>query len=149
MKISFIKQYGNLLPYSQEDKKKIDEFKDGAIYVVEINNSDKRTLAQNRATHKWCEQIASKLNKEKFFIQDVIKLNTKWDMLKVKELIFKPVVKSLYTKDSTTKLNKDEFELIIDTIIRALGTKGIECPDFPNREDLENITYKKRIRKWH
>jgi hypothetical protein len=64
-------------------------------------------------------------------------------MLKVKELIFKPVVKSLYTKDSTTKLNKDEFELIIDTIIRALGTKGIECPDFPNREDLENITYKK------
>ena len=43
---------------------------------------------------------------EKFFIQDVIKLNTKWDMLKVKEMIFKPVVKSLYTKDSTTKLNK-------------------------------------------
>ena len=145
MKINLIKQYGNLLPYSQEDKKKIDEFKDGAIYIVEINNSDKRTLQQNKSIHKWCEQIASELNKEKFFIQDVIKLNTKWNMLKVKELIFKPVVQSLYTKDSTTKLNKDEFELIIDTIIRALGTKGIECPDFPNTEDLENITYKKRI----
>ena len=144
MKINLIKQYGNLLPYSQEDKKKIDEFKDGAIYVVEINNSDKRTLQQNKSCHLWCEQIASKLNKEKFFIQDVIKLNTKWDMLKVKELIFKPVVKSLYTKDSTTKLNKDEFELIIDTIIRALASKGIECPDFPNREDLENMTYIKK-----
>lgn len=143
MKIQLIKRNGNLIPYSMEDREKVDEFKDGAIYVVEINNSDKRTLAQNRATHKWCEQIASKLNKENFFIQDVIKLNTKWDLLKVKELIFKPVVKSLYTKDSTTKLNKDEFELIIDTIIRALATKGIECPDFPNREDLENITYKK------
>lgn len=144
MKINLIKQYGNLLPYSQEDKKKIDEFKDGAIYVVEINNSDKRTLQQNKSCHLWCEQIASKLNKEKFFIQDVIKLNAKWDMLKVKELIFKPVVKSLYTKDSTTKLNKDEFELIIDTIIRALATKGIECPDFPNREDLEKITLNKK-----
>ena len=144
MKINLIKQYGNLLPYSQEDKKKIDEFKDGAIYVVEINNSDKRTLQQNKSCHLWCEQIARKLNKENFFIQDVIKLNTKWDMLKVKELIFKPVVKSLYTKDSTTKLNKDEFGLIIDTIIRALATKGIECPDFPNREDLENITYIKK-----
>ena len=72
-----------------------------AIYVVEINNSDKRTLQQNRAIHKWCEQIAS-------------------------------------------KLNKDEFELLIDTIIQALATKGIECPDFPNREDLESITYIKK-----
>jgi hypothetical protein len=70
-------------------------------------------LQQNKSTHLWCSQIADYLNKEKFFIQDVIKLNTKWDMLKVKELIFKTVVKSLYTKDSTTKLNKDEFELLI------------------------------------
>ena len=59
-----------------------------------------KDLSKNGAIHKWCEQIAS-------------------------------------------KLNKDEFELLIDTIIRALATKGIECPDFPNREDLENITYKK------
>lgn len=144
MKINLIKQYGNLLPYSQEDKKKIDEFKDGAIYVVDINNSDKRSLQQNKSIHLWCSQIADYLNKEKFFIQDVIKLNTRWDMLKIKEMIFKPVVKSLYTKDSTTKLNKDEFELIIDTIIRYMAMKGIEIPDFPNREDLEKITLNKK-----
>lgn len=140
MKINFIKHKGRLIPYDDEARQKIDQFKDGAIYIVEINNSDKRTLLQNRSIHLWCKQIAEHLNKENFFIQDVIKLNTKWDMQKVKEMIFKPVVKSLYTKDSTTKLNKNEFELIIDTIIRALGSKGIECPDFPNREDLEKIT---------
>ena len=72
MKINLIKQYGNLLPYSQEDKKKIDEFKDGAIYIVEINNSDKRTLQQNKSIHKWCEQIASELNKEKFFTHSAL-----------------------------------------------------------------------------
>ena len=144
MKINLIKQYGNLLPYSQEDKNKIDEFKDGAIYVVEINNSDKRTLQQNRALWLWFTQISDKLNKDSFAIQDVIKLNTKWSPEKTKELIFKPVIKSLYNKESSTKLNKDEFELIIDTIIRALATKGIECPDFPNRKDLENITYIKK-----
>ena len=143
MKINLIKQYGNLLPYSQEDKKKIDEFKDGAIYVVEINNSDLRTLQQNRALWLWFTQISNKLNKDSFAIQDVIKLNTKWSPEKIKELIFKPVIKSLYNKESSTKLLKDEFELLIDTIIQALATKGIECPDFPNREDLENITYKK------
>lgn len=143
MKINFIKHNGRLIPYAEEDRAKVDEFEDGAIYIVEINNSSKRTLLQNKAIHLWCKQIAENLNKDNFFIQDVIKLNTKWDMLKVKDLIFKPVVKSLYSKDSTTKLNKDEFELIIDTVIMALGNKGIECPDFPNREDLEKITQKK------
>ena len=143
MKINFIKHNGRLVPYTEEDRAKVDEFKDGAIYVVEINNSDKRTLLQNKSIHLWCKQIADSLNKDNFYIQDVIKLNTKWNMLKVKDLIFKPVVKSLYSKDSTTKLNKDEFELIIDTVIMALGSKGIECPDFPNREDLEKITQKK------
>ena len=87
MKINLIKQYGNLLPYSQEDKKKIDEFKDGAIYVVEINNSDLRTLQQNRALWLWFTQISNKLNKDSFAIQDVIKLNTKWSPEKIKELI--------------------------------------------------------------
>ena len=144
MKINFIKHKGRLIPYDDEARQKIDEFKDGCIYVVDINNSDKRSLQQNKSTHLWCSQIADYLNKEKFFIQDVIKLNTKWDMLKVKEMIFKTVVKSLYTKDSTTKLNKDEFELIIDTIIRYMAMKGIEIPDFPNREDLEKITLNKK-----
>lgn len=140
MKITFIKHNGRLIPYDENSRSKIDEFLDGAIYQVEINNADKRTLLQNKAIHLWCKQIAEHLNRDKYFIQDVIKLNTKWDITKVKEMIFKPVVKSLYLKDSTTKLNKDEFETIIDTIISALGSKGIVCPDFPNREDLEKIT---------
>lgn len=143
MKIQLIKRNGNLIPYSMEDREKVDEFKDGAIYVVDIKNSDLRTLQQNKSLHLWFTQISNKLNNDSLVIQDVIKLNTKWSPEKIKELIFKPVIKSLYNKESSTKLNKDEFELIIDTIIRALGTKGIECPDFPNREDLENITYKK------
>ena len=56
-------------------------------------------------------------------------------MLKVKEMLFKPVVKSLYTKDSTTKLNKDEFELVIDTLVRYMGQKGITLPEFPNKDN--------------
>lgn len=143
MKIQFVKKNGNLIPYSEKDRELIDEFKDGAIYVVDIKNSDLRTLKQNRALWLWFTQISNKLNKDSFAIQDVIKLNTKWSPEKIKELIFKPVIKSLYDKESSTKLLKDEFELLIDTIIQALGTKGIECPDFPNREDLESITYKK------
>jgi len=138
MKINFKKEYGQLLPYSIEDKDLIDKLKDGAVYEIDIKDADMRTVTQNRAIHLWCNMLANAMNNQNMVIQDVIRLNTKWDMLKVKEMIFKPVVKSLYTKDSTTKLNKDEFELIIDIIIIALSYKGVEnIPDFPSRESLE------------
>ena len=141
MKVTIKKEFGQILPYSLQDKEALDNFKDG-VYEIDIKNGDIRSIKQNASTHKWCDMIAETLNKEKFFIQDVIKLNTKWDMLKVKEIIFKPVVKSLYTKDSTTKLNKDEFELIIDTITRYMAYKGISIPDFPSRDKLDEITNK-------
>ena len=135
MKINLIKHEGRLIPHSEEDRELVDSFKDGAVYTVDIKNMDKRTLQQNKSIHKWCELIAKTLNKEDMFIQDVIKINTEWDMLKVKEMLFKPVVKSLYTKDSTTKLNKDEFELVIDTLVRIMAQKGITLPEFPNKDN--------------
>jgi hypothetical protein len=143
MKINLIKQYGNLLPYSQEDKKKIDEFKDGAIYVVEINNSDKRTLQQNKSQWLWLTQIAQCLNDNNMYISETIKSEVEWSKDSVKTLIFDTVMKALYNKNSSTKLNKDEYDKLIDTIVNIFAKKGVVIPDFPNREDLENITYKK------
>ncbi len=134
MKISLRIYKGNLVPADNDAREKLDSFAEGAFYEVDIKNMDKRTAQQNKAIHKWCEQISSKLNKENFFIQDVIKMNTKWTMTKVKEMIFKPVVKSLYTKDSTTKLKKDEFELVIDTVTRYMSQKGVEVPEFPSKD---------------
>ncbi len=143
MKITLTKYKGNLVPHSEEDREKLDSFADGASYVCDIKNMDQRTILQNKAIHLFCKQIAETLNKEEFYIQDVIKLNTKWDMLKVKEMLFKPVVKSLYTKDSTTKLDKGEFELIIDTLCLYMGKKGVTLPPFPSRDSLEEITINK------
>lgn len=140
MEIHFVKHKGSLVPFDDKERNKLDELKDGVSYVVKINNSNLRSLKQNRSIHLWCEKIAQTLNKENFFIQDVIKMNTKWDMLKVKEMLFKPVVKSIYAKDSTTKLNKDEFEKIIDTLCLYMSQKGVVLPEFPNRERLDEIT---------
>ena len=146
MKISFIKRNGNLVPFNDEDREKIDSFQDGAVYQVDIKNMDKRTLAQNSAIHLLCTKISDSLNKEDIRIEKVVKITTKWSMNLVKEMLFKAVVKSLYAKDSTTKLNKNEFELIIDTLIRAMAQKGVTIPDFPNREQLEQITNNKEIK---
>ena len=126
MKLNLIKKDGNLIPYSQDDRDRVDEFKDGAIYQVNINNMDKRTILQNKLLHKFCDNVAVRLNEQELKVAEVIKFETEWTMEKVKELIFKPVVKSLYNKDSTTKLNKKEFDLIFDTIIQALAYKSVD-----------------------
>ena len=143
MKIIQRMHRGKLVPANEEERKKIESFTEGAFYETDIKIMDTRTQLQNSSIHLWCQKIADTLNKEKLFIQDVIKINTKWSMIKVKEMLFKPVVKSLYTKDSTTKLNKDEFGLIIDTLVRYMAQKGCVLPEFPNREQLEEITNKK------
>ena len=143
MKVNFIKHNGKLIPYAVEDREKIDKFTDGAIYVVDIKNSDIRSLKQNSSIHLWCDQIARTLNDNSLSISGTIKSDVNWSMLTVKEIIFKPIVKALYNKDSTTKLDKNEFEKIIDNIILIFANKGVTIPDFPNRKDLENITSKK------
>jgi len=136
MKIIFKKSYGSLLPYSQDEKDKIDTLKDGAIYEVDIKNMDMRSIRQNSSLHLWCNQISSLLNDSGLYVNDILKLETKWSMEKVKENIFKPVVASLYDKKSTTKLNKNEFEQIIDVITLSFAKKGIVIPPFPNKKDL-------------
>lgn len=144
MKINFIKRNGNLIPYSAEDRDKIDEFKDGAIYVVDIKNSDLRTLKQNKSQWLWLTQIAQCLNDNNMYISETIKSEVEWSKDSVKTLIFDTVMKALYNKDSSTKLNKDDYDKLIDTIINIFAKKGVVIPDFPNREDLENITYIKK-----
>ncbi len=126
-----------LIPYSDEDREKQNKFTEGAVYVVDIKNMDIRTLQQNKSTHLWCEQIAKTLNDNNMNISGTIKSDVAWSMTTVKEIIFKPIVKALYNKDSTTKLNKNEFEKIIDNIILIFANKGVSLPDFPNRESLE------------
>jgi len=137
MKINFIKHKGKLIPYSDDDREKVDKFADGAVYVCDIKNTDIRTLKQNSSTHLWCTQIAKTLNDNNMHISGTIKSDVAWSMETVKEIIFKPIVKALYNKDSTTKLNRNEFEKIIDNITLIFANKGVSLPEFPNRESLE------------
>ena len=134
MKIALRLLGGSFIPATKEDSIKLQEFNKQCVYEVDIKVK-KRTNQQNKSIHKYCELIADTLNKEKMVIQEVIKLNTSWDMIRAKELIFKPVVQMLYNKDSTTKLNKNELDKVIDTITLYLGEKGIVSPEFPTSED--------------
>ena len=136
MKIIFKKQWGSLLPYNQTEKDKVDKLKDDVVYEVDVKTSSMRSIRQNSAIHLWCSQISNHLNNSGLYVTDIIKTETKWSMEKVKENIFKAVVEQRYGKKSTTKMLKNEFEDVIDTIIKAFSSKGIVIPQFPNKKDL-------------
>ena len=123
-------------PFSVDENYNMKQILEDGVYDVNKTKSNIRTIKQNSALHKWCDLISTHLNDSGFYINTVLKAETVWSMEKVKENIFKPVVASLYDKKSTTKLNKDEFEKIIDTITLAFANKGIVVPSFPNKEML-------------
>ena len=134
MKIAINLTNGYIQPHSQKDIDTLKEFGNG-IYEVNIKNMDTRTLAQNRSYHLWASMIASTLNSTGMTVPKIIKLDTVWSSERIKELIFKPTIKALYNKKSSTQLKKNEFDGLIDTIIQAFASKGISIPEFPSYED--------------
>lgn len=110
---------------------KLKELKDGN-YMVELSNIDLRTQQQNKAVHAWFNMISSELNKSGLYVANVIKFETLWTPEKVKELIFKPVLEFVSKKKSTTQMTKEELQLVQDSVIQALASKGVDVPPFPS-----------------
>lgn len=126
MKMTFKIHHGQLCPVDGETRAKFDKFKEGAYYEVDIKNLDVRTIKQNRLIHQFCENISAELQKQGIHLNNVLKHDTPVSMMAVKELMFKSVVQSLYGKSSTTKLNKNELNLVFDTLILFLSAKGLD-----------------------
>ncbi len=133
MKINFKKEYGQLLPYSKEDKELIDKLKDGAVYEIDIKDADMRTVTQNRAFWKWADMIALMLNDSGYYVTNIIKLETLWNKDRVKSLIFNAVIENM-GKKSSTHLSKKEIDELIDSVTKAFANKGISVPTFPSLE---------------
>ena len=64
-----------------------------------------------------------------------------WDKDTVKEYLFKPVMKLMCLKDSTTELAKSgDIDRVWETVMRFLmQNHHIEYIDFPNDENKNNI----------
>jgi hypothetical protein len=118
-------------------KDKVPNLTENALYEVDLKTMDTRSMKQNAALWKWNSMIAKTLNDNNKSLTTIIKAETSWSKDSVHELIIKPIIKALYNKTSTTKLDKNEFEKIIDTIVYLFGNNhGVVIPDFPNRDDL-------------
>ena len=131
----YLKVLNNTLtPYRDVDKKLIATLTNNAIYSLNLKKENERTIQQNRALHLWFRQIAFCLEAEELYWTGISGVKFKYTPQMVKDNIFKPLLKNLCGKTTTTKMTKKDIDKMIDNITLAMAKYNVELPEFPNRE---------------
>lgn len=106
--------------------------------TITVDSGKKRTLPQNNALHLYCEQVANELNGAGYdfrtFIKQGIEVPFNRDL--VKGYIWLPIMKAMFSKESTKDLERAEYPQVYEVVNRALSEKGIHVP-FPNSEQVK------------
>ena len=129
---------------SMTDNQEICDMACRAANLIVAIKDGRRSEAQNNSLHLWLSQVASILNDagidQILFLE---KLSGKAEMpnttISLKERFWKPILKAMTDKESTTKMNTKEPDAIYQTACRVLATNfGIVPPAWPShtREDL-------------
>jgi hypothetical protein len=124
------------------------------VSISEEKPKGKRTGTQNNALHKGFELIANALNDAGLDMRKVLKPDVlvPWNTLSVKEYLFRPVMKLVTQKESTTELDKTkEIDDVWETVMRFLmENHHVEYIPFPHdvEKQKENMGgYKSDDRK--
>lgn len=103
-----------------------------------------RTDQQRKAIEVGCKLIADSLTAAGLDMRKTLKpeIDIPWSQETVKDYIFRPVMKALYKKESTTQLEKQqEIDLIWETIMRFLmQNHHIDYIPFPHNEEKDDET---------
>ena len=100
----------------------------------------KRTLQQNKALHKLFTQMSDTFNTLGLDMRVVLKPEIKilWTPEAVKRELFKPVMKAMYGKESTTELTTSEVSKVYEQIAKLIGEKFGVIIEFPSKEQLDD-----------
>ncbi|MEK7992869.1 MAG: hypothetical protein AAB403_03595 [Planctomycetota bacterium] len=94
------------------------------------------TRQQQKALHVGFDLIAKSLNDAGLDMRTVLKpeVDIPWTKASVKEYLFRPIMRAMTTKASTTELSKiGEMDAVWETVMRHLGQKfGVEYIPFPS-----------------
>ena len=129
----------NLLNIEDVERFNFDcqKFKDFGSSVELKKIQHNRTITQNKALHLYFEFIANSLNEQG--------LEYEWKGIKgmtmscnyngqiVKDFLWRPIQQQLYNKSSTTELNTQEINEIIDILSKAFAELGMSVI-FPSYE---------------
>jgi len=98
-----------------------------------------RSSQQNKALHLLFTHISESLNEigETFNYKGIrgFEIETTWTPLLVKEMIWKPIQITMFGIESTTKINTNQINAILDVLTKYFGERGIPV-SFPCQFDL-------------
>ena len=93
--------------------------------VVETKDKvvDLRTARQSRTMWSWLNRVSIVLNDAGLDLKKTIKADVDWNKDSVKLLLWDTIQKAVTGKTSSTKLSKEEWSLVYETLNRLLGDK--------------------------
>ena len=85
-----------------------------------------RTLAQNNALHALLRRLAVDMNEagydvKTFLAEEEGKVDLPWTEESCKEILVRPVIRAMYTKESTTRLTKEELSKALDVLLARVA----------------------------
>ena len=107
-----------------------DSFKAGKHNLYSIKNAS-RSMRQNNAMHLWFRQLAQELNDAGHTMPHPFdnEFELSFTELRVKEILFRPIIEAMYGKSSTSKLTAKELGNAAEELIRYLSEhKGVYVP---------------------
>jgi len=98
---------------------------------VSKTNIEQRTSSQNRAYWLWLTMIIEVLEKEGVYAKGVLDNQIEWTKEVLHHTVTHDIIFKEYGKVSTTQLNTNEIELVIERYTEMFGAIGVELPKFP------------------
>lgn len=124
------------LETQKEQAKQYIDSQKGLIEIVNVKKS--RTNQQNRALHLFFTIVTNQLNElgQEFQYSGISgkSLSMPYTPELFKNMIWREIQKAMYGIESTTKINTDQINGILDVLIKHFGEMGIEV-SFPNKFD--------------
>jgi|SRR6056300_554085 hypothetical protein len=111
-----------------------DQFQSGEVLIYNIKPYG-RTERQNDAMHLWFRQMAEKLNNAGHSATHPFndEIEVPFTEVLVKEMLYKPIIKAMYDKKSTTSLTGSQLSEAAEVLVRWLAEHKNVLVPFPSQ----------------
>ena len=95
-----------------------------------------RTPLQNKSLHLYCTNLANALNDAGLDMKKTLKpeIEIPWTCQSVKDHLYKPILKSLTSKDSTIDMDTKDPSIVYEILNRFMGEKHGITVEWPDKE---------------
>lgn len=110
-------------------------YREKGFVKITYSTAKQRSLAQNKALHLFCNQLAAALNDAGLDMKKVLShhKDIPWSGHEVKERIWRPVQEAMLNKESTRDAETSEYSKVYEVLNRHFGEKHGLHVEWPSK----------------